>query len=122
MNVKKRVIAFILLLALIVTMLFVAFLMSKKPEVEDLFVWMSETYDIECLDNGCQTFRVFDENKQSILMETTKENVSSSVFKIKVERQYRNQETPTYYLDLRVEGFFDDFNILEEKSGKINKK
>ncbi len=122
MNVKKRVIALILLLALIVTMLFVAFLMSKKPEVEDLFVWMSETYDIECLDNGCQTFRVFDENKQSILMETTKENVSSSVFKIKVERQYRNQETPTYYLDLRVEGFFDDFNILEEKSGKINKK
>jgi len=121
-NVKKRIIALILLLALIVTMLFVAFLMSKKPEVEDLFVWMSETYDIECLDNGCQTFRVFDENKQSILMETTKENVSSSVFKIKVERQYRNQETPTYYLDLRVEGFFDDFNILEEKSGKINKK
>ena len=122
MNVKKRVIAFILLLALIVTMLFVAFLMSKKPEVEDLFVWMSETYDIECLDNGCQTFRVFDENKQSILMETIKEDVSSSVFKIEVKREYRNQENSTYYLDLRVEGFFDDFTILEEKSSKINKK
>ena len=122
MNVKKRVIALILLLALIVTMLFVAFLMSKKPEVEDLFVWMSETYDIECLDNGCQTFRVFDENKQSILMETIKEDVSSSVFKIEVKREYRNQENSTYYLDLRVEGFFDDFTILEEKSSKINKK
>ena len=122
MNVKKRVIALILLIALIVTMLSVAFLASKKPEVEDLFRWMTETYDIECLDKGCKTFRVFDENKQSILMETIKEDVSSSVFKIEVKREYRNQENPTYYLDLRVEGFFDDFNILEEKSSNINKK
>jgi|SRR5690625_220083 len=118
---RKKVV--ILLLSVVVAIfIFALVVAAKKPHIDDLFIWMTKTYDIECLDLGCRTFRVFDEDKQSVLMETVKENHSSSTFKIEVEREYRNAEDESYYLDLKVEGFLNDFTILNEKAGKINKK
>lgn len=105
----------------IVLIIIIIIIGMKRPEITDLQAWMEETYDIECLDSSCETFMVFDEDEEPVLMEITKNHVSSSIFKIKVERTYQSLDKKRYYLDFRVDGFFDNFKILDESLNKINK-
>src|SRR5690554_6354244 len=105
----------------IVLIIIIIIIGMKRPEITDLQAWMEETYDIECLASSCRLFTVFDEDEEPVLMEMTKNQVSSSKFKIKVERTYQSLDKKRYYLDLRVDGFFANFQVLEESLNKFNK-
>jgi len=117
-NVKKK----IMYLLGIVLVIIIIIIGMKRPEITDLQIWMEETYDIECLDSSCETFKVFDEDNKPVIMEIFKEYVGSSIFKIKVERTYKNPDKRLYHLDFKVEGFFGNFKLLDEFHNKIDKK
>ena len=93
-----------------------------KPNEEDLFRWMEETYEIKCLYADCDTFEVLEEGKDPIIMQTMRGRYSDGIFVMEVNRTYRNLEDSSYKLDIHLKGFLGKFSIREEALNRISKK
>ncbi|QSS98793.1 hypothetical protein IMZ31_11820 [Pontibacillus sp. ALD_SL1] len=94
-------------------------LIIMKPDITDYALWLKNHYNVQCLDVTCDSFEVEVENEngrdKQITMVTAKESYTSGVFTMQKDVAYRNLEDPSYHLDLKVRGFFDEFSIIEEK-------
>ncbi|KGP91988.1 hypothetical protein N780_15555 [Pontibacillus chungwhensis BH030062] len=94
-------------------------LIIMKPDNTDYALWLKNHYDVQCLDVTCDSFEVEAENEngkdKQITMITAKESYTSGVFTMRKDVAYRNLEDPTYHLDLKVRGFFNEFSIINEE-------
>lgn len=96
---------------------------KQKPGDQDFVSWMENMYEITCLDYNCSTFEfTHAEGKEPIVMQTVHGTYSPGTFVMEVDRQYRNLEDSSYYLDIEVNGFLSDFTLEEEIIDGIPKK
>lgn len=94
-------------------------LMIMKPDNSDYALWLKNHYDVRCLDVTCDSFEAEVENEngkeKQITMVTAKESYTSGVFTMRKDVAYRNLADPSYHLNLKVRGFFDEISIIEEE-------
>ncbi len=94
-------------------------LIIMKPDNTDYALWLKNHYDVRCLDVSCDSFEVEVENEngrdKQITLVKAKDIYTSGVFTMRKDVAYRNLEDPSYHLDLKVRGFFDEFSIIEEE-------
>ncbi|WP_226582015.1 hypothetical protein [Halobacillus litoralis] len=105
-----------LLLGLTGILLFSLFYIAEqKPDDGDFKRWMEQKYSISCLDYKCETFQIHTtEDGVPIVMQNVHGSYSPGTFVMEVERAYRNLEDPSYYLEIKVEGFMGTFTTKEE--------
>ena len=117
---KKTRLFFLFTVVFLLTSSFIS--VKLKPNDEDLFRWMEETYEIKCLYSNCDTFELLEEGKEPIIMQTIRGSYSPGIFVMEVNRTYRNLEDSSYKLDIHLRGFLGKFSIKEEAMDKIVKK
>ncbi|MBT2680445.1 hypothetical protein J7E38_15650 [Bacillus sp. ISL-35] len=98
-------------LALIVAAL--AAVVLQKPGEEDFASWMEETYEIQCLDETCDVFQL-ESGAEQVVLQSVQGGYSPGIFVSRVHKTYRNQEDPSYHLELKASGFLGDFSLNEE--------
>ncbi|NKE05856.1 hypothetical protein [Mesobacillus selenatarsenatis] len=109
------------LLLLVVVILASAIAIIQRPDAVDYASWMENTYELQCLDEMCDTFQI-EEDNETILLQSVRGGNSPGIFMMKITNTYRNYEDPSYQLDLDVVGFFGKIMIKSEKVKKINKR
>lgn len=106
----------------VVVMVCITFVLTKPSET-DFVVWMEQTYDVNCLDDNCDAFKVKviegGENKV-ITMQVSSGGYSPGTFVMKREVKYRNFENPSYILDLNVIGFLGKISLVNETKRLTN--
>ena len=109
------------LLLLVVVIIVAAIAIIQKPDAADYVGWMEDTYEIQCLDERCDTFQI-DEGNEKVLLQSVHGGYSPGIFMTEINNTYRNFEDPSYHLELEVAGFLGKITIKNEKVKKINKR
>ncbi len=84
-----------------------------KPGEEDFTSWMEDTYEIQCLDETCDVFQL-ESGKEQVVMQTVQGGYSPGIFLSRVHKTYRNQEDPSYHLEIKASGFLGNISLNEE--------
>lgn len=108
----------IILFAAIVVAMYIA---NQKPSDEKFPKWMEETYAIDCRDVLCDVFEM-ENNGQRVVMQSVRTGYDPGVFVKKIYKVYRNLEDSSYYLEIKVEGFLNEYRSKNETIENVPKK
>lgn len=106
---KKRV--WIILPIVVMAVIVIVIAVNMKPTETDFASWIENTYEVQCLDKRCDTFKL-EEGK--ILMHAVQGGYSPGIFVARINKVYRNDEDPSYHLELEAAGFLGNITIEKE--------
>lgn len=92
-----------------------------KPGEEDFASWLEDTYEIRCLDETCDVFQI-ESGTEQVVLQSVQGGYSPGIFVSHVNKTYRNQEDPSYHLELKASGFLGDISLNEETMKGMSKR
>ncbi|WP_226647226.1 hypothetical protein [Mesobacillus subterraneus] len=114
---RKR--KWLLLLTVVTTAAVIA--LVNKPNEADFASWMEDTYEVQCLDDVCDVFQIETSNEQ-IVMQSVQGGFSPGIFVARMHKTYRNQDDPSYHLELKASGFLEKIRIEKETMRGMHKR
>lgn len=114
---KKR--TWLLLMPVIIIAAVIASI--QKPNETDFAIWMENTYEVQCLDEVCDVFQLESVNEK-IVMQSVQGGFSPGIFVARMHKTYRNQDDPSYHLEIKASGFLENITIQKETMQGMRKR